>query len=165
MSGSRKKLASLFAELGRICGEIANEMEPGTVAVPSRSASRPVTDAELDGPHGNGLVRFNPRDWDGEPMKGKRWNECSPEFLDVLADTLNTFADRNTDPKKAGYDRRDAQRVAAWAARLRAGWKREERSEEPPSGSFDGDAPPSSGQPMGGFDDSPFDGGSGGWDE
>lgn len=80
-------------------------------------------DRDLDGSHGDPQVRAKPRDWSGEDFKGRRYSETTPEFLDLLAGMLDYFAGRQTDAKKASYDRRDAARARGWARRLRAGWK------------------------------------------
>jgi hypothetical protein len=107
-------------------------------------AAAPVaSDRDLDGPHGDPTVRFKPRDWNGEDFKGCKYSTCSPEFLDVLADALEYFAAKGSDPKKAGYDRKDAARARGWARRIRSGWK-PPVNDTPPDGGF-GDSAPSDG--------------------
>lgn len=71
--------------------------------------------------YGNPLVRFDPRDWTGESCKGRQFSECPPAFLDVLAAALDYFAEKETDAKKAGYNRKDAARARGWAERIRSG--------------------------------------------
>jgi hypothetical protein len=79
---------------------------------------------DLDGKYGDPEVRAkDPRDWTGEPMKGRRFSECPPEYLDMLASRFDFFAGRETDEKKARYNRLDAGRARGWAARKRNGWK------------------------------------------
>jgi len=88
------------------------------------AAPNVATDASLDAQWGNPTVKFNPRDWTGTSCKGMTYADCPPEFLDMLANALEFFANKNaaTDPKKAGYDRMDASRARGWALRLRNGW-------------------------------------------
>lgn len=77
---------------------------------------------ELDGPHGDPIVRAkDPRDWTGEPMKGRHFSECSPDYLDMLAERFDYFASQEQDPKKAKYNRLDAARARGWAQRIRDG--------------------------------------------
>lgn len=84
-----------------------------------------VLDALLNGPHGDPIIKAkDPRDWAGEPMTGRTFSQCSPEYLDLLADRFDFFAN---DPEKADkrqYNERDAKRARGWAARLRSGWTR-----------------------------------------
>jgi hypothetical protein len=82
-----------------------------------------VPEALLAGPYGDPEVKAkDPRDWSGPSMKGRKFSECPPDYLDLLADRYDYFAGNETDPTKAGYNRKDAQRARGWAARLRAGW-------------------------------------------
>jgi len=91
------------------------------------------SERDLDSQYGDELVRFNPRDWTGEPLKGRFMSECTPDFLDLLAAGHDYFCQKNaTDEKKAGYERRSAARARGWAKRMRAGWK-SARAEAPES--------------------------------
>lgn len=86
------------------------------------SAAPVASDADLDGQWGNPEVRAkDPRDWTGEPMKGRRFSECPAEYLDLLAERFDFFASRESDDKKAGYCRKDAARARGWAQRVRGG--------------------------------------------
>jgi hypothetical protein len=77
----------------------------------------------LDGPHGDPVVKAkDPRDWAGDSQQGRKFSECPAEYLDLVADRLDYFAEREEDAKKAGYNRLDAARARGWAARKRAGW-------------------------------------------
>jgi hypothetical protein len=77
---------------------------------------------DLDGEHGDPIIKAkDPRDWTGEPMKGRHFSECPPEYLDLLADRFDYFASQEQDAKKARYNRLDAARARGWAARIRAG--------------------------------------------
>jgi hypothetical protein len=90
-----------------------------------RQQSRPASgngpaiasDRDLDGPHGDPEVRFDPRDWTGVSCKGRRFSACPSAFLDALADVLDSFASGETDEKKAKYKRLDAARARGWARR------------------------------------------------
>lgn len=99
---------------------------------PAQAAENVASDRDLDSQYGDPTVRAEPRDWQGRSFKGCRYSECEADYLDMLANMLEYFADKkaSSDPQKAGYDRRDAGRARGWAARLRAGWK----PEEPPAG-------------------------------
>lgn len=94
-------------------------------ALLARSGTAPdVNDSVCNGPHGDPIIKAkDPRDWSGEPMTGKRFSECPPEYLDLLADRYDYFAgkDDSTDEKRR-YAKLDGARARAWAARLRSGW-------------------------------------------
>lgn len=76
---------------------------------------------DLDGPHGDPEVKAkDPRDWTGPSMTGRRFSQCPPTYLDLLADRYDYFASQEADAKKANYNRRDAARARGWAARIRA---------------------------------------------
>ncbi len=89
-------------------------------------------DKDLDGPRGDEELRFTPRDWTGEPCKGRRMSECEAELLDMLAASFDYFAKKNDEKglkddkgrPKSFYDKRSASRARGWAKRLRDGWKR-----------------------------------------
>lgn len=88
----------------------------------SQSCPPVASDADLDGQYGNPEVRAkDPRDWTGEPMKGRRFSECPAAYLDMLAERFDFFAGQETDAKKAGYCRKDAARARGWAQRIRDG--------------------------------------------
>ncbi len=84
-------------------------------------------DSDLDSPYGDEPVKFKPRDWSGEFVKGQRMSECAPEMLDMLAASFDYFAEKKrhdaTMADKMFYDQRSARRARGWAARLRAGWQ------------------------------------------
>jgi hypothetical protein len=87
----------------------------------SATASAPRVD--LDGAHGNPPIKAkDPRDWSGPPMTGKRFSECPPEYLDLLAERYEFFANDPTKAEKRRFNELDAARARGWAARLRAGW-------------------------------------------
>lgn len=79
---------------------------------------------DLDSQHGDPIVKAkDPRDWTGDPMIGRKFSECPPEYLDMVADRLDYFASREEDAKKKNYNLLDAARARGWAARIRAGYK------------------------------------------
>jgi hypothetical protein len=84
-------------------------------------------DPDIDGPRGDPEVRFVPKRWTGADCKGQKFSTCEPEFLDMLADAYEWFAqrddesgalDKNGSPKSR-WSRLDAARARAWSARLR----------------------------------------------
>lgn len=95
-------------------------------------ASGAVADAlDLDGKYGDEVVRFNPRDWNGDDIKGAKMSACPPEALELLAKAYDYFAQKNEKDNKrtdAGkpvweYDKRSAARARGWAQRKAEGWK------------------------------------------
>jgi hypothetical protein len=98
-----------------------------SAAVPHEVA----TDRDLDGKWGNPLIRFNPRGWKGPTFKDRKMSQCPPEFLDLLAEAHDWFADKadrtnemtkSDHPKpKAPFERQAAARARGWAKRLREG--------------------------------------------
>jgi hypothetical protein len=80
-------------------------------------------DRDLDSPKGDEKVRFDPRDWKGTPQKGLTMSRCLPEFLELYAETMTYFASKQTDAKKAGFDKKTAARALGWARRIRGGWR------------------------------------------
>ena len=82
-----------------------------------------VNDRVCDGPHGDPEVRAkDPKDWTGEPMRGRHFSECPADYLDMLADRYDYFASRETDARKKSFTELDAKRARGWAARIRAGY-------------------------------------------
>jgi hypothetical protein len=102
------------------------------VAILGATAPKPVADnADLDSKYGDPVVKFNPRDWNGESCKGRKFSECPAAFLDLVASTLDYFGDQaeaknemteNGKPV-ATFKRKDAARARGWAKRIRAGFK------------------------------------------
>jgi hypothetical protein len=95
----------------------------------SKTSGKPVaSDADLDGKHGDPIVKFDPRDWSGNSCKGLPMSACPPEFLDLLAETFDYFASEAerknelwNDKPVAPYKRADAARARGWAKRIREG--------------------------------------------
>jgi hypothetical protein len=105
---------------------IARQKRGGGAAA---SSSAPAPDRDLDGKYGDPVVKFHPRDWHGQECKGLKFSQCPVDFLDMLAETFDYFADKaekSGETTTAGkpvapYKRQDAARARGWAARLRSG--------------------------------------------
>jgi hypothetical protein len=90
-------------------------------------------DRDLDSQWGNPTVFFNPRDWTGPSFRDRRMSECDPDFLEMLAETFDYFADKAEENDErieggkangkpvAPYKRKDAARARGWAQRIRDG--------------------------------------------
>ncbi len=88
------------------------------------------SDRDLDGRYGNPEIRSrDPRDWSGPTMKGRRFSECPPEYLEMFAERLDYFAQKAEEQNemtsggkpKAKYLRADAARARGWVQRMRSG--------------------------------------------
>ncbi len=88
-------------------------------------------DKDLDGIHGNPELRFSPRGWTGPSYKGKRFSECPPELLVLVAESLDYFGRKAEEKGElttsgkpiAGFKRLDSARARGWMQRLKNGWK------------------------------------------
>lgn len=118
------------------------------VAKPKEIAS----DSDLDGQYGDPVIKAaDPRDWTGPSQKGKHFSECSSEYLNLVADRLDYFADvaerenklTSTGKPVAPYNRKDAARARGWAARVRAG-RVPQRQTEQSDPTWDAPPPPTS---------------------
>ena len=130
MAADPRFLAEMQAQTA-LLRQILAALVPAAVTVP---------DSMLDGPHGDTVIKAkDPRDWTGLPMGGKKFSECPPDYLDLLAERYDYFArkakDRLNDvgpdgdsveiakcEKDAKYAALYAKRARGWAARLRSGW-------------------------------------------
>lgn len=81
------------------------------------------SDEDLDGKYGNPEVRKDPSRWKGESMVGRKYSECPPEFLDVLAALCDWRAeqDEKKGDARSKWARLDALRARGWAKRMRTG--------------------------------------------
>ncbi len=101
------------------------KMEAGKVAP---EAKTPVASAsDLDGTFGNPVVKYDLKEkyYVGPSFIGKKFSECSPEYLDATAKYYGAcayMARKGGEEKKAGYKELDASRAAGWAARIRGGY-------------------------------------------
>lgn len=126
--------------------------------------------AQIQGQYGDPKVKSDPRDWGGPSHKGDPFSQCPPDYLELYADRLDFFGNKNEaagDARKAGFDRLDAGRARRWAIEIREGrYKQEARviegpppTEEPPGTVWthgNNNAPPPDDGPPFGDDDSPF---------
>lgn len=104
-------------------------MKSGPRAAQSQGMSQGTNDIDpdIDGPRGDPEVRFVPKRWTGPDVKGQKFSACEPEFLDMLADAYEWFAQRDDEANavdkngapKSKWSRLDAARARAWSARLR----------------------------------------------
>ncbi len=120
--------AQRIAELERIVRAIGAVFGGSAAAASSGVA----TDRELDCQYGDAQVKIIPRDWTaGGVVKGQKMSLCPPDFLDVFAETMDFFAERNDangekDAKgrpKSHWDRQNAKLARGWARRIRGGWQ------------------------------------------
>jgi hypothetical protein len=82
------------------------------------------SDRELDSQYGDPVVKFSIRDWHGTSYVGKKYSECAPEFLEMLAERLSYSAahpKEGAPEKYAEFDKKNAQRARSWARRIRRG--------------------------------------------
>jgi hypothetical protein len=107
----------------------AIKSQSGTVRTSAATAGGQEVEADIDGPRGDPEVRFVPKRWTGTDFKGHKFSACEPEFLDMLAEAYEWFAqrddesgalDKNGTPKSR-WSRLDAARARAWSSRLRGG--------------------------------------------
>jgi hypothetical protein len=111
----------------------------GDARIERRRAAGPVvaTDEELDGTHGDPMVRFTPRGF-AEVTQGRRMSELSPEALRVLARVFDSFADRADAEGTVDNKGRPKSVWEAANARLARGWaKRKLSTPQPPPGAGD----------------------------
>jgi len=81
------------------------------------------SDSDLDSQYGDEQIRFSPKSFRGPDYTGKRMSQCSPEFLEALAEAM-TYAANNPKPDKLKYvagNRRSAARARTHARRIRSG--------------------------------------------
>ena len=90
------------------------------------------SDEDLDSQYGNPKVYSDPKRWEGPSMKDRLYSECPPEFLDILAGSLEWLAGQLEKEGKpnAGYKRKDASRARGWAKRLRAGYSSQQLTKQ-----------------------------------
>lgn len=65
---------------------------------------------ELDSERGNPLVKNDPKGWQGESYRGKRYSECPADYLEKVAEQLDKFA---------WFNEKDAAKARGWAERSR----------------------------------------------
>lgn len=111
----------------------------------SANAPKPVaTDADLDGPHGDPVLRFKVRDWTGPDFKGRRFSELPLDLLEMVARSCDYFAQKAEETHElykgkpvAPYKHADAARARGWAKRIRDG---KHSPADPVASAFSGEA-------------------------
>ena len=117
-------IAKLDAMNNMMLSMHAAQSRAPTIAAPS--APVVVSDADLDGPHGDPEVKFPPKDWPGEDYAGRPLSRTSASFCERMANYWDWQAEKDAasgDEKKMKYaplKRKDAARARGWAARLKA---------------------------------------------
>lgn len=118
-------LRSIDASLKSMDGVLKQLLKQRQAATPKPIAS----DQDLDGKWGDPVLKFSPRDWTGAPFKNSHYSQCPPALLDLVADSLDWFAQEaerkgelTTKGKPvAEFRRADAARARGWAKRMRDG--------------------------------------------
>lgn len=112
---------------------IAQKKAEARVTTAAASKPKPeekiASDRDLDSQYGDPEVKFNPRDWTGEPVKGMHFSQCPAEALDMIAEAFDWFAQVADEKGEltgggqpvAKYKRLDAARARGWAKRIREG--------------------------------------------
>ena len=106
-------------------------------------------DHDLDSPYGDPVIRRDPKLWDTSKgsFAGYHYSETTPEYLEVLASSLDWRANKDDEVnavdtkgrKKSVWNRRDAARARGWAQRLRNGFVPPQRPAEPEYADPEGD--------------------------
>ena len=112
MKTIEERVASVEGELVAMRAQLA--------AVTSRAVAPDLPEADIESEYGNPEIRKDPPRWKGESCVGRHYSECPADYLRSLAGLLQWKAKKNDEDGKekyAGYDRRDAARALAWAAR------------------------------------------------
>lgn len=132
----RDILKSIDAGIRALVAHFGAGAKP-VAAAASHSTEAIAPDRDLDGKYGDPEIRMvDPRDWTGDSMKGRRFSECPPEYLEMIADRWDYFVEQaeealptETDADEAKklkdkikYQTKDAARARGWAKRLRGGW-------------------------------------------
>jgi hypothetical protein len=126
--GASEETITLLTDIRSVLRQILVAVSVGKPSA-GLPAGAVADEADLLSKFGDETVKFNPRDYSGEPVKGLRMSECPPEALDALAASYDYFAQKNEESGKvsakgnpvAPYDRKSAARARGWAARIRAG--------------------------------------------
>lgn len=121
-----KRLDDLMAAFKRLEAKLSQSTSSGGAA----------PDVDLDGPHGDPVVRKDPKRWDISmgSYVGCHFSECPTEYLEAVASFKDWQAGMDErkgtddDKRKAKFNRLDAARARGWAQRLRSGYKAPEKS-------------------------------------
>ena len=91
---------------------------------PYASQKRIATDVEMSKFNGTMKVRFDPKNWPGDPHKGRMLLQCDPNFLDIYADQIEYFATKAKEKVAAGTADDNAKRDAQWGELNAAQYRR-----------------------------------------
>lgn len=125
MSDIRQYLQQIVAEL-QAMNRALIARAPAPAGKASSSAPTIASDADLDGPHGDPVVKYPPKDWPGEDFRGMPLSQTSASFCERMAgywDWQASGDEKSGDEKKiksARFKRLDAARARGWERRLRA---------------------------------------------
>lgn len=125
VTGVGEGVRALRRDVGALRNEVADvlaalaRLESGT----GNGRGGVATESEMDAFGEAAKVGFMPRDWkDGGDFKGSLMSECPPRFLSVLAEALDSMADKPKEGKEkyVPETRRNARLARSWAARNKA---------------------------------------------
>ena len=125
------RLTALDKKLDKLANLIVREPAVSSGARATPTPTTVATDEDLDGKYGDPEAKWCPRkyrmadgrlmDYEGKDYTGRRFSECSADFLLGYAGDLEYAADHPKPGKEkyAEYNRRDAARARGWSARRR----------------------------------------------
>jgi hypothetical protein len=88
-----------------------------------QGGARQTERVDLDGPHGDPVGPCErPARLDRRADEGPEVQRVPADYLDMIAERFDYFAGKETDEKKAKYNRLDAARARGWAQRIRGGY-------------------------------------------
>lgn len=103
----------------------ASGRQPAAAASSSGGGGDIASARDLDGPHGDPMIRKDPPRWSGTSYVGYKFSETEPDYLECVASFKDWAADNPRPGKEryARYERADAARARGWAERLSKGWQ------------------------------------------
>ena len=87
-----REIAALRTQVAQLAGGA-----PQAAAAPAVAP-----DSDLDGQYGDEQIKKDPPRWKGSPTAPCRMSECSPEYLDELAEYADKLARKRARSEKAG---------------------------------------------------------------
>ena len=97
---------------------------PAQAQNPYAAQKRVATDAEMAKINTTMKVRFEPKNWPGDPHKGRSLIQCDPNFLEIYADQIEYFAVKAKEKVAAGTADDNAKRDAQWGELNAAQYRR-----------------------------------------
>lgn len=91
---------------------------------PYQKQKRIATDQEMARFKSDQKVRFDPKNWPGNPHKGRMLIQCEPAFLDIYADQIEYFAGKAKEKVAAGTADDSAKKDAQWGELNAAQYRR-----------------------------------------